>query len=128
MPRQHAAAPPPPPVTAPPAAVTWRLELDQGSVLPLDRVWVFGRAPEAPPVFPTAEPFTIPDLAKSLSKTHLAVVPTPGGASVVDLHSTNGVTLGHPDGRSMKLTAGDAVPLESGSVISFGRRTIVVHA
>lgn len=102
------------------------LLLDQGSELRLDRVWVIGRDPVAPATHPDAFPFPVADATKSISKTHLAVGPAESGAWVVDLHSTNGVTVQGPGGATVRLTPGEpaAVPLHA--TVGYGERTIVV--
>ncbi|MDT0200344.1 hypothetical protein [Nocardioides sp. AE5] len=104
------------------------LELDQGTRLPLDRWWVLGRSPVAPPERTDATPFAVPDAMKSLSKTHLAVGPAPGGAMVVDVHSVNGVRIRRPSGGMVVLVPGVPATAEWGSTVEYGLRTLVVRA
>lgn len=117
--------PPPPAPTATPRP--WTLVLDQGAILPIDRAWVFGRQPTAPANAPDAEPYPIPDASMSLSKTHFAVLPRPGGAAVVDLHSTNGVSITTPDGVTLVLQPGTPTDVAVGSTVSFGQRSLEVR-
>lgn len=116
------------PVPRPAATVaSWALELDQGSVLPMDRAWVLGRSPVAPPSHPEAEPFAVPDETRSLSKTHLVLAPTGQGIEVTDLHSTNGVTITRPGGAPDPLVAGVPVVVPDGTVLTMGQRKVVVR-
>jgi len=103
------------------------LELDQGSVLRLDRTWVVGRDPVAPSGRPDAIPFAVADAGKSISKTHLAVGPMDQGAWVVDLHSTNGVTVNQPGATPQLLVPGEPSVVAIGTVIVYGDRTMVIR-
>lgn len=103
------------------------LELDQGSVLRLDRAWVIGRDPVAPAERPDAIPFVVADAGRSISKTHLAVGPADGGAWVVDLHSTNGVVVSQPGGTPQRIGPGGAIVVAIGTVVTYGDRTLVVR-
>ncbi|WP_183097788.1 FHA domain-containing protein [Nocardioides pelophilus] len=102
------------------------LRLDQGSELRLDRTWVIGRDPVAPATHPDAVPFPVVDATKSVSKTHLAVGPAESGAWVVDLHSTNGVTIQEADGATVRLVPGETAVVPASATIGYGERTIVV--
>ncbi|MEZ0579866.1 FHA domain-containing protein [Nocardioides sp. MH1] len=103
------------------------LQLDQGSVLRLDRSWVVGRDPVAPPAQPDAVPFGIADATKSVSKTHLAIGPAAAGAWVIDLHSTNGVSVQQPGSAPRALRPGETVTVPVGTTITYGERSIVIQ-
>lgn len=103
------------------------LRLDQGSILRLDRSWVIGRDPTPPPTHPHAVPFGVVDATRSVSKTHLVIGPTSTGASVVDLHSTNGVSVQEPGSAPRPLLPGETVGVALGTTITYGERAIVIE-
>lgn len=100
--------------------------IDLGTRIELDRPWVLGRNPTPPPSHPTATPFLVPDTDRTLSKSHLVLVPAPGGVEVTDLYSMNGVTVTLPDGRLQPVEAGRSVFAPVGATITWGARTMQV--
>lgn len=114
---------PPPAAPAPPMTVV----LDTGRALPLTGPIVIGRDPLAPPSHPGAAPVTLPDLAHSISKTHLLVAPAHSGVLVMDLHSVNGVAVTLPNGNEATLTAGSPMVVPPASTVTFGERSLEVR-
>lgn len=108
---------------APPLTVV----LDTGAALPLTGPIVIGRDPLAPPSHPGAAPVTLPDLAQSISKTHLLVAPAHSGVLVMDLHSVNGVAVRLPGGAEATLTAGAPMVVPPASTVTFGERSLEVR-
>lgn len=100
--------------------------LDQGTRLPLDRTWVLGRNPTPPASHPSAQPFLVPDVDKTLSKSHLVLAPVGGGVSVTDLYSTNGVSVTLPDGTSRTVGGGRTVTVPFGTTVTWGARSLQV--
>lgn len=134
-----ASAPPPPPPPPPPPAhasgladpladgptrTNPRLFLDDGRELSLNLAYAFGRAPVAPAGRPDARPIAVRDA--QVSKTHLLVEPSAGGALVTDLHSTNGAELIDPDGRTTRLEPGVATPAGPRTRIRLGSLSIAI--
>ncbi|KAA1421547.1 FHA domain-containing protein [Nocardioides humilatus] len=103
------------------------LRFDQGSELRLDRSWVIGRDPVAPAGHRDAVPFALVDATRSVSKTHLALGPATGGAWVIDLHSTNGVSVETPGAAPQRLTPGQAVTVPYATKVTYGERSIVIQ-
>lgn len=64
--------------------------------------------------------------SRGVSKTHLALDVSPGGVTVTDRHSTNGVRLVRPDGTDFRIRAGEPVGLRDGDRIEFGGRSLTV--
>ncbi len=108
-----------------PATLT--VVLDTGAALPLTGPIVIGRDPLAPPSHPGAAPVTLPDLAQSISKTHLLVAPAHSGVLVMDLHSVNGVAVRLPGGDEATLTAGAPMVVPPASTVTFGERSLEVR-
>lgn len=117
-----------PPVAASPQGARGRLVLDQGATLPLDRSWVLGRNPVPQRSHPGAQPFLVPDLDKTLSKSHVVLVPVPTGVEVTDLYSTNGVSVTLPGGAVQVVGPGRSILAPLGSTITWGARTMEVQA
>ena len=112
---------------APPTPVL-SLALDTGLVLSMDQAYVLGRNPAAPDRYPDAAPRPVPDETRSLSKTHVLVAPAGDRVEVIDLHSTNGVTIRSSDGASLRLVAGEPAHASVGARIDFGRRSMEVRS
>lgn len=102
--------------------------LDHGTRLLADRAWVLGRNPRPQPGHLDAQPFVVPDVDKTLSKSHLVLAPAPGGVLVTDLYSTNGVSLRLPDGSEQPVAAGRTTFAATGCTVVFGVRTLQVRA
>ncbi|MBC9955939.1 RDD family protein [Yimella sp. cx-51] len=113
-------------VSMPTAADTVQLILDNGRVVPLVGAAVLGRDPVAPAGVGEVEAIAVPDAARSISKTHVAVGRTADGLWVRDLRSTNGVRIVGVDGRERRLEPGVRHPLELGERVMFGGRSFEV--
>jgi len=116
----------PPPTSPPTAALTWRLELDDGRCLPLDGPLVLGRDPSIGPDESTATLVPVSDDARSVSKTHLRLDVAAGGVQVTDRHSTNGVVI-VTAGVDLRCVPGVPTPVPNGSTVRFGDRSLVVR-
>lgn len=101
------------------------LRLDDGSLIALTPPTVLGRNPQAPGSHPDAVPRPVND--GLTSKTHLLVGRDDTGPWVIDLHSTNGVSVAKIPGMPpIKIEAGRKVHLPARAVVSFGGRTLTV--
>jgi hypothetical protein len=76
------------------------LTFDSGAVHWFTSTCVIGRNPGAEGGVTV---IAVPDLSRTLSKTHVALVRHDGFVTVRDLGSTNGTSLVHPDGRIQEL-------------------------
>lgn len=81
---------------------------------------VFGRNPSAPD---GAETVVVRDETLSLSKTHFEIVVTAEDVTVVDHHSTNGVTIVRA-GERITATPGEPVALEEEDALEIGDRIV----
>ena len=104
-----------------------RIILDSGGEYVLSDPTVFGRNPEGDAGYRTAERVPIPDDTRSVSKTHFALRPLPGGVEVRDLGSTNGTFIlrGGVESQVVSGASHTAVP---GDVVRFGDRTMTIGA
>lgn len=91
-----------------------------GDSVPLSVPAVLGRDPENISEYPDATRVALADATRSISKTHAAVAPVPGGVWVTDLHSTNGTCIERTD-HIEAAVPGVPAPAPAGSVIIFGR-------
>lgn len=97
--------------------------LDDGTALRLDPPTVIGRNPSAPGSHPDAAPVAVDDALAS--KSHLLLGVDDAGPWVIDLHSTNGVTVTRGDATdAARIAAGRKVHLSEGSTVAFGSHTI----
>ncbi len=104
------------------------VHLDNGVTFPLDGPCILGRDPSNRPGLEDARLVRVPDKEMSLSKTHLAIGPSPTGAWVMDLHSTNGVRMVLPTGEVTALPRGQRCDVPLGTTIEYGLRTLSVTA
>ncbi len=93
------------------------LRSEQGAVHWFHGTCVVGRNPEAEPGVATV---AVPDLSRTLSKTHVALVQADGAVVLRDLGSTNGTTVVRPDGSFEVLVAGVDVMVDGGSTVRIG--------
>ena len=93
------------------------LRFDQGSVHWFRGTCVVGRNPEAEPGVATV---AVPDLSRTLSKTHVALVQTAGAVALRDLGSTNGTAVVRPDHSFEELLPGVDVVVGAGSTVRIG--------
>ncbi|MFS0706348.1 FHA domain-containing protein, partial [Cellulomonas sp. 179-A 9B4 NHS] len=90
-----------------PRAVRWRLHLDDGRVVPLERpVVVVGRRP--PETDGATQVVALPDTTRTLSKMHARLELRDGTWWVTDLGSTNGVVVADAGGAERMLVPGEA--------------------
>lgn len=90
---------------------------DSGAVHWFTDTCVVGRNPEAEPGVTTV---AVPDLSRTLSKTHAALVRTADGVRLRDLGSTNGTALVHLDGSTVPLVPGVDVDVPVGATVRIG--------
>ncbi|WP_203137152.1 RDD family protein [Microbacterium sp. JZ31] len=96
------------------------LEWDDGTRHTVAERAVFGRNPSAPE---GAEAVIVRDETLSLSKTHFEIVVAEADVSVVDHHSTNGVTIVRA-GERLTAAPGEAIPLEADDALEIGDRIV----
>ena len=116
------------PLGAQPRAASLTLESEDGVRHTITARAVIGRNPVAAGEWVGALAVALDDPAKSVSKTHAAVVVTPTGSTVVDLDSTNGTVVVRLDGVEQALTPKAPVPVQAGELILVGSRTLKVIA
>ncbi|MFC7877928.1 RDD family protein [Isoptericola sp. NPDC057391] len=68
----------------------------------------------------------VEDPTRSVSKTHLELLPSAGGLQVTDLGSTNGSAVIAPGGQVQELVAGRPVTVAAGWVVQAGERRLTV--
>ncbi|MDO4243487.1 MAG: RDD family protein [Actinomyces sp.] len=98
-----------------------------GDPVPLTGPTVVGRDPQNISDYPDADRVSLPDATRSISKTHAAVAPVPGGVWVTDLHSTNGTRVEQKE-RIDAAVPGVPCPAPAGSVVVLGRAAYRVEA
>lgn len=142
QPAPVAAAPQPAPVVAasPPAApelpapdvepaaagVRAVLVLDNGDRIEVRGTTIFGRSPSAAAGEGEAHLVRVHDDTRSVSKTHIAVIPARRGVFVVDRASTNGSAVVR-NGSETALVAGHPAEVQRGDTVRFGDRTLQVE-
>jgi uncharacterized RDD family membrane protein YckC len=105
------------------------LRFDDGSVVPIATFTLIGREPSAGAMDEHPQLIAIDDPLRSLSKTHLAVSPSPHGLVIDDRQSTNGTLLVDNVGTKTAVLPGAARTALTGNTIIFGdRRAQVVQA
>lgn len=102
------------------------LVLDNGESVEITGVTLLGRAPAAAAGETAARLVSVADDTRSVSKTHLALMPARRGVFVVDRGSTNGSAIVR-DGIEQVLVAGHPVEIRTGDSIRFGDRTMQVE-
>nr|NLI49961.1 FHA domain-containing protein [Propionibacterium sp.] len=97
-----------------------------GTALSLVPPSVLGRNPAAPGSHPDAVPLPVDD--PLASKTHLLVGRDEQGPWVIDLHSTNGVSVAPAPGVApQRIQAGRKVHLAAGAAVTFAGHSIAVR-
>ena len=109
-----------PTATAPLAA----LLLDTGQSIPINRTIVLGRAPSQLSAADT--PIAIDDQTRSLSRTHVRIMPSATGITIEDLNSANGTRARTSGGRTHTLVPGRPIELPINSQLLLGERLISV--
>lgn len=103
-----------------PLSEGWQVTLDDGRDVPVLRLVLIGRNPQARPGEEDAQLIKISDETRTVSKTHLALGVDAGGMFVMDRGSTNGSTATDLDGHSRPCAPGDVVQVDVGTIVSFG--------
>lgn len=103
------------------------LILDTGERVEVRGTTLFGRAPAAAAGEGEAQLVRVPDDTRSVSKTHLAVMPARRGVFAVDRASTNGSAIIR-NGSETALAPGHPVELQAGDTVRFGDRTLSVES
>ena len=105
-----------------PRPVMALLRASDGTTTEVDRAVLIGRAPSAQRSSSRSPRLmTVPSPGHDISRTHLEVAPEGWTVVVTDLHSTNGTIVVRPGGVDRQpLPAGEAVPVELGSVVELG--------
>lgn len=104
-----------------------RLVFADGAELPITEPVVMGRNPRADlevdgrPV----RPVPLRDPERDLSRTHLLVIPDPGGLRVVDQGSANGTTITASSGDEEVLAPGAPRRVDPGAVLVLGDSVVV---
>ncbi|WIB76411.1 FHA domain-containing protein [Curtobacterium sp. MCPF17_002] len=99
------------------------LRFDSGVLHWFRGTCVIGRNPEAEPGVATV---AVPDLSRTLSKTHVALVQVDGAVVLRDLGSTNGTSVIRPDASFEDLVPGVDLPVPAGSTVRIGDHAFVV--
>ncbi|MFT4158067.1 MAG: RDD family protein [Microbacterium sp.] len=102
------------------------LALDNGERIEVSGTILFGRSPSPAVGEGEAQLVRIFDDTRSVSKTHIAVMPGRRGVFVVDRWSTNGSAVVR-GGSETALAPGHPVELNIGDVVRFGDRTLRVE-
>jgi uncharacterized RDD family membrane protein YckC len=123
VPAPAAAAPAAP---AAPAGVRAILVLDTGERIEVRGTTLFGRSPSAAAGEGVAHLVPVVDDTRSVSKTHIAVMPARRGVFVVDRASTNGSAIVR-GGTETALVAGHPAELQTGDTVRFGDRFLQVE-
>lgn len=105
----------------------WSAVLPDGRTIPLTRPLLFGRDPGNNPDYPDAVLVPIDDPAKSMSKTHAAIVVDGDKATVTDLHSTNGTKLAVDGGRTVLAPGIPSAVASSDASVVFGDYAITLR-
>ncbi|SFN93459.1 FHA domain-containing protein [Mycetocola miduiensis] len=127
---QPTAADQPAPATAPtPVAKSIgnpRLELPDGSVLPLGEGLIVGRDPQHQEGYGVTARARLHDVERSVSKTHAILGVADGRVWVLDLNSTNGTVLIAADGTETLCAPEVATPLLANTAVRFGEYRVQV--
>jgi hypothetical protein len=105
----------------------WALAMPDGTRVSLDGPLLLGRDPASIPDRSDAQLLALSDRAKTVSKTHALLEPTPQGVRVRELHSTNGVAIDTTAGRELLPAGGEGVA-PRGATIMLGSFAIGVAA
>jgi len=107
----------------------WVLRLPSGDAVPVDRPLLIGRNPSASAGDPDARLVRIDDPGRTVSRTHVLVVPEPGaGILLRDVSSANGIVLVSPDGRESEIASGGKLRIESPCAMVLGTVEIVIES
>lgn len=101
------------------------LRLDHGERVEVRGPLLIGRAPASVAGDGSVDVLQVADETRSVSKTHLEILPARRGVVVVDRGSTNGSGLVR-DGKETTLPPGEPTPLHAGDMVRFGDNTLTV--
>lgn len=96
------------------------MPLTGGTPIVLDSTTVVGRDPDNISEYRDATCVALGDANRSISKTHAALAPVPGGLWITDLHSTNGTRVEEEDGSVTTAKPDEPVPVPTGATIVLG--------
>ncbi|PZQ90802.1 MAG: hypothetical protein DI534_06345 [Leifsonia xyli] len=97
----------------------WVLLLADGQRVTVEGPVVVGRKPFDVEGFPGAKLVAVEDREKTVSKNHAILLPYDGGLFVLDLNSTNGVSV-VANRRRTPVTSTEFAPVPDGAVIELG--------
>ncbi len=100
--------------------------LDNGERIDVRGATLFGRAPAPVAGEGAVQLIQIADETRSVSKTHLAILPARRGVIAIDRGSTNGSSLVR-GGVETPLATGEPAALQAGDIVRFGDRTLTVE-
>lgn len=118
--------PVPPAQDHPASSVRAVVVLDTGERVDVRGATLFGRAPAPVAGEGAVQLIQVADDTRSVSKTHLAILPARRGVIVLDRGSTNGSSLVR-GGVETPLPAGEPAALQAGDLVRFGDRTMTVE-
>jgi len=101
--------------------------LDTGERIEVRGVTLIGRDPSPAAGETVSALVPLHDETRTVSKTHLGLMPARRGILAVDRASTNGSAVIR-DGSEIPLLAGQPVELRRGDTVRFGDRTLIVEA
>lgn len=103
------------------------LTFESGLEFYIDREAIIGRGPaQRHATTATARPLVLADLSRTVSNSHVRVIPAEAALLVTDLGSLRGTEVRHPDGSHTTLAPGTPVAVTSGSSIRLGQRVAKV--
>jgi uncharacterized RDD family membrane protein YckC len=105
----------------------WEVVLDDGREISVTGLVLLGRNPQPRPGEEDAQLIKVADESRTVSKSHLALGVDGNGMYVMDRNSTNGSSVTTVDGQSRKCPPGDIVPVQPGTVVSFGDHWLEVR-
>jgi hypothetical protein len=102
------------------------LLLDDGTGFTLDKDYVVGREPvlDGDVAAGRARPLRIPDPGGTVSRLHLRISLIGWQVEARDINSSNGSVVNFPDGRELRLMAGDSTIIPPGTKVSVGHRSL----
>lgn len=106
----------------------WALRLASGELVLVDGPLLIGRNP-SPRLGPVgARRVTVDDPGRTMSRSHLIVVPHPGaGIALRDVSSANGIVLVSPDGSESEIELGGEVRITDRCSIILGTYSIGIE-
>lgn len=102
------------------------LVLDTGQRIDVTATVLIGRAPSPADGEGDVQRVPVADESRSVSKTHVAIMPTRRGLLAVDRGSTNGSAIVR-DATETALVPGNPVALAAGDTVRFGDRSLIVE-